>query len=142
MKRGEFLKLSCTGCMLCAAGLLSVAELLSCAPGGMKILRASREGTGLSLPASSVADGKVHIVQGRGLDYDIALRLTVENDYEALLLRCTHFSNPLVQAGDGYACSLHGSQFDAHGAVKKGPAAVPLKKLPCKREGDNIIIIV
>lgn len=144
MKRSEFLKLSCTGCMLGAAGLLSVTELLSCAPGvGTKIYKAPVAGKIITVPETELSGDAITIVRGKGMDYDIALRHGAEaGAYEALLLRCTHFNNPLVQTGKGYQCNLHGSEFDTHGKVLKGPAARPLSQLQCTVSDGNILIHV
>ena len=144
MKRSEFLKLSCTGCMLSAAGLLSVTELLSCAPGtGAKIYKAPVADKTITVPEARVTADAVIIVRGKGMDYDIALRRSTEaGAYEALLLRCTHFSNPLQPSGKGYHCDLHGSEFDTRGKVLKGPAGKPLAQLQCTVAGGNILIHV
>lgn len=144
MKRSDFLKLSCTGCMLGAAGLFSVTELLSCAPGtGMNIYKAPVTDKTITVPEAQVGADAVLIVRGKGMDYDIALRRSAEDGlYEALLLRCTHFSNPLVQTGRGFHCNLHGSEFDRHGKVLKGPAGQPLAQLKCTVSNGNILIHV
>lgn len=144
MKRSEFLKMSCTGCLLGAAGLVSVTELLSCAPGTtMKICKAPPAANKtIAVPESEVADGKLSIVRSKGMEYDIALRRLSEGHYEALLLRCTHFSNPLTVAGKGFYCSLHGSRFGEDGQVLNGPASTPLTHLPCTLSGGNILIHV
>ena len=140
MKRDAFLKISCTGCLLGAAGLLSVTELISCAPGvGMNIYKAPVSDKSIAVPEAKVAGDAVTIVRGRGMDYDIALR-RVEAGYEALLLRCTHFNNPLQPSGKGYQCDLHGSRFDAGGKVLTGPASTPLTALPCTVQNGNILI--
>ncbi len=143
MKRSDFLKLSCTGCLLGAAGLVSVTELLSCAPGtAMKIYKAQLAGKIITVPEAEVVDGKLSIIRSKGMEYDIALRRLSAGKYEALLLRCTHFSNPLTVSGQGYYCSLHGSRFDENGQVQNGPASVPLTQLPCSISGGNILIHV
>lgn len=144
MKRSDFLKLSCTGCLLSAAGIAGVATLLeSCSPkGGGSVYKAVMTDKKLPVPMAAVAKDKVTIVRGKGMDYDVAVHPLGEGKYEALLLRCTHFSNPLIVNGESYSCALHGSQFGADGAVKKGPASRPLQKLPCEVEGQNLVIHV
>lgn len=144
MKRSEFLKLSCNACLLGAAGVISMTELLSCAPaGGTSVIKSGVSNGTVAVPEAQVPVGKIAIVRAKGLDFDIALRKAAAGaDYEALLLRCTHFSNPLVQTGSGYQCNLHGSEFALDGKVRKGPAAKPLRSLPCSVSESNIIIHV
>ncbi len=130
--------------MLSAAGVLSVTELLSCAPGtGMSIYKAPVTDHQLVVPEREVKAGAMTIVRGKGMDYDVALRRGEQpGDYEALLLRCTHFNNPLQVAGDGFTCDLHGFRFDKHGTVLNGPASKSLTSLPCIVSGGNILIHV
>ena len=128
--------------MLGAAGLLSITELLSCTPGiGTSIYKASVADKIIVVPETKVAGDAVTIVHGKGMDYDIALR-RIAGAYEALLLRCTHFSNPLQPSGKGYHCDLHGSEFDKGGKVVTGPASKALTVLPCTLQDGNILIHV
>jgi Rieske Fe-S protein len=55
-------------------------------------------------------------------------------------LQCTHQENQLTTTGDGYYCSLHGSQFDKNGRVIKGPAEKPLERYKVFVEKENVII--
>jgi len=143
MKRSEFLKLSCTGCLLGATGLLSVASMLSCSPStGLAIYKAPVADKKMTIPLAQLALKEVTVVRGNGMEYDIAVRKKADGTYEALLLRCTHFSNPLVVNGNGYTCTQHGSVFDNSGKVKKGPASVPLKQLQCSIVATDLIINV
>jgi Rieske Fe-S protein len=144
MKRGEFLKLSCSGCLLGAAGLLSATSLLSsCTPkGGNALYKAAVTNKQMTVPLAQLALKPLTVVRGAGMEFDIAVHKTEEGKYEALLLRCTHFSNPLIVNGTTYTCALHGSEFDGKGKVKKGPASTPLAKLPCTIIGDNLIITI
>jgi|SRR5215217_3611940 len=143
MKRSEFLKLSCTGCLLGAAGLLSATSLLSCSPAtGLAVYKTPVTDKKMAIPLAQLALKEVTIVRGSGMEYDIAVRKTGDNAYEALLLRCTHFSNPLITTGKGYTCTQHGSEFDASGKVKKGPASVPLKQLKCMVVESNLVVNV
>src|SRR4051812_15926234 len=109
MKRSEFLKLSCTGCALGTTGILSLTELLSCAPhASMSVYKTGVTDKIISVPESQVANAKITIVRAKGMDYDIALSRDIQADfsnYFALLLRCTHFSNPLEVSGNKFSCN-------------------------------------
>lgn len=143
MKRSEFLQLSCTGCLLGAAGLLPVTELLSCSPAAkLTTIKAPVTNRQIAVPIAKLKGKNAVIVRGSGMEYDIAVHPLADGAYAALLLRCTHFSNPLVSMGSGYHCDLHGSEFDADGQVTKGPAEKPLTRLRCEAAGANLIIHV
>jgi len=141
MNRESFLKLSCTGCMLGAAGLISVTELLSCAaPESLKTSKAVLNQHMLHVPLSNLNAQGLTIVRASGMDYDIAVRKEEGNTFLAMELRCTHFNNPLQAAGSHFHCDLHGSEFDAQGAVIKGPASLALQHLPWSISGEQLII--
>ena len=144
MKRSEFLKLSCTGCLLGAAGLVSMSALLeSCSPAtGSAVVKTPVTDKKMVVTLEQLALKPVTIVRGTGMDFDVAVHKTEHGSYEALLLRCTHFSNPLIVNGTTYSCPLHGSEFDKEGKVRKGPAAQPLKKLACELNGNTLLIHV
>ena len=143
MKRSEFLKLSCTGCLLGAAGLLTMSGLSSCnTPKGLSVYKAPVIDRKMSVPIAQLALKDVTVVRGNGMEYDVAVHRHTDGSYDALLLRCTHFSNPLVINGNGYTCNQHGSIFDLAGKVKNGPASQPLKQLKCTVEGDQLIVNV
>ena len=144
MKRSEFLKLSCTGCLLTAAGLVSASSLLSsCSPAvGGKMARLPVTGGKMEVPLAQLEGKEVNILRGKGLDYDVAVHREGDGSYKALLLRCTHFENPVVPQGKVYHCNAHGSEFDLNGKVKKGPASAPLQQLPCTVTASSLIITV
>lgn len=144
MKRSEFLRLSCTGCLLAAAGLGSMSSLLSsCSPAtGGALSRTPVVNGKLEVPLAGLQAEGVTIVRGKGLDFDIALHKTADGSYVALLLQCTHFSNPVVPQAGGYHCNAHGSEFDADGKVRRGPASRPLKKLPLSLTDSALVISV
>ncbi|MDC0671553.1 QcrA and Rieske domain-containing protein [Nannocystis radixulma] len=60
--------------------------------------------------------------------------------YEALLLKCTHMGcTPGWNAAErSLDCPCHGSRFDAHGAVLKGPAKAPLEKYAVTSDGSTL----
>jgi Rieske Fe-S protein len=138
MKRREFLHSSCNFCLLGAAGFF-LSGIQGCSP-AYHVVRAEVTKGAILFPLSSLASSEAVFLRPRGWLYDIVLRKTPLGTFEALLLQCTHQQNQLMPTGNGYYCSLHGSQFDRAGAVKKGPAENSLKKYPVTLEGDQLII--
>jgi Rieske Fe-S protein len=128
--------------MLGAAGLLSTSSLLmSFSPKGRSaVYKTQLVDQKLTVPVTELTSRPLTIVRAHDMDYDVAVHQNEDDTYEALLLQCTHFNNPLIVNGSSYSCTLHGSEFDLHGQVKKGPASVPLTQLPCTIVENNLII--
>jgi nitrite reductase/ring-hydroxylating ferredoxin subunit len=137
MERRIFLKNTCTICLAIGAGL-TLSDLSSCA--SLPIYKTAIDENKISIPVSLFAQNNLQIIQPKDYAFDIALRKEKDGSYVALLMRCTHASNPLNSTGTGFYCTLHGSTFNAEGAVTKGPAAVALKKFPTEINSGNIII--
>jgi len=74
--------------------------------------------------------------------YDIAIRKTAPDLYEAILLQCTHQRNQLLPIPKGFICSLHGSKFNLNGDVVKGPAERPLKKFETTMDQGELVIFL
>ena len=67
----------------------------------------------------------------------------VDNDLKIFSSRCTHLGCKINKLEDGkLICPCHGSQFNPHGKVLKGPATVSLKKLNYKTDPKTKEIIV
>ena len=65
---------------------------------------------------------------------------TGRSAYIALDLRCTHQGTPVRLSGSAWACPSHGSQFATDGAVTRGPAGSPLRRLPVRRKRGILIV--
>jgi len=94
------------------------------------------------VPVSLFANTDFQIIRAKNYDYDIALKKEADGSYVALVLQCTHASNPLTFTGDKFNCSLHGSTFNEQGAVIHGPAEHPLKRLTTKISENEIIVLL
>ena len=139
MERREFIKTSCSLCLAVGGGM-AMSALSSCAT--FPVYSAIVADGTLSVPLSVFSENKIQIIRPIGREYDIALRKEENGTFRALMLRCTHASNPLTYSGDGYTCRLHGSSFDAEGKVTHGPAEIPLTTFDTKLIGDSVQIIV
>lgn len=137
MERREFLRTSCSLCLALAAGV-AFSPLGSCT--STRVYRTTVSNNTITVPASLFAESDVQLVRPDGLSYDVALRRMEDGSYLALLMQCTHADNQVISTGNGYYCNLHGSRFDAAGAVTKGPAEHSLKKLKTEIVSDNVII--
>ncbi|MFT3936926.1 MAG: Rieske (2Fe-2S) protein [Chitinophagaceae bacterium] len=138
MERKEFIKTTCNICLLGAAGIL-LPQLIGCSPGA-SVYKTAIANNKLEVPANLFDKAALQLVRPQGWYYDIAVQKNENNTYSALLLKCTHQDNQLTMSGNGYQCSLHGSQFDKAGKVKKGPAEIPLKSYETTIIDNRIII--
>ena len=83
---------------------------------------------------------KYIIVKTDTLDYPIVVyRLNTQN-YQALLMRCTHQGIELSVNGDILTCSAHGSEFSKQGGVIQGPADQSLRSFTVLEDENNIYI--
>jgi len=133
MKRKEFI----VKCGLCLAGM--PALLSGCA--GTKYLTALIDVDALVVPTESFLKSKPGqegdsasagylkyiVVQNDQLEYPICVYRFSENEYKALLMKCTHQGTELQVFGDRLQCPAHGSEFTNTGAVQNGPADTALR---------------
>ncbi|HRI21636.1 MAG TPA: Rieske (2Fe-2S) protein, partial [Panacibacter sp.] len=95
----------------------------------------------ITMPLTLFDQSAIQFVRPKGWYYDIAVQKKADNTYSALLLQCTHQENQLTPLGNnGYTCSLHGSQFDMNGNVRKGPAEKHLEQYSTTIQNNNLII--
>lgn len=132
--------------LACAGGAVLTTLLQSC--GTAKTVTASYANNQLVVPISAFITEKngekkysrMITVRHEKVDFPIALYRKSENEYKALLLRCTHQGSELNVYGDLISCSAHGSEFSNTGEVTQGPAEQPLKAYPVKISSDNLYI--
>ncbi len=133
MNRRKFLTTTCIGCM---SGGLMLSLLEGCST--TKVATAAIEGSDMIVPLADFITKKGDqttykqylVVQHEKLKYPICVFRFDENNYEALLMRCTHQGTELQVFGDRFQCPAHGSEFNNRGEVKQGPAATSLRKFP------------
>jgi len=68
----------------------------------------------------------------------------VDGSYHAIENICTHDDGPLGSGqlhGTEIECPRHGARFDVRtGAVRRMPAAHPVRSFPTRVEGDRILV--
>ncbi|HVM88027.1 MAG TPA: Rieske (2Fe-2S) protein [Puia sp.] len=130
MERKNFLK---TCGFACLGGTAFLSMLESC--GSAKIISGTIVESNLVVPVSSflLKENKFRkyvVVQHEKLQYPICVYRLSENNYSALLMRCTHQGTELQVFGDKLQCPAHGSEFNDKGIVQNGPASVNLRTFP------------
>src|ERR1700722_7516857 len=140
MERKDFLK---TCGFACLSGGLFVSMLESC--GSTKIISGKISNSDLIVPASSflIKENKFRkyiVVQNEKLQFPVCLYRFNEQQYSALLMRCTHQGTELQVFGDKLECPAHGSAFNNKGVVQNGPASINLRTFPVTIQHDQINI--
>ena len=144
MDRKDFIK-QCGFACLGIAGVSLLAQ--SCA--GSRQINAALKDNQLQLDLSSFAGTKKNgeqqykryvVVYNDQLNYPIVVYRNNENDYTALLLRCSHQYNELNVNGELLTCPAHGSEFDSRGNVVNGPADSGLRSFPVIKDNQNLFI--
>jgi Rieske Fe-S protein len=116
----------------------AVSNLVSCA--SVAVYKTVADGNKILVPLSLFTQQTFQIIRAKNVEYNIALRKESENNFTALLMRCTHADAGLQNTGNGFSCSAHGSSFDQNGDVKKGPATMALKKYKSAVVDDQVVI--
>jgi Rieske Fe-S protein len=70
-----------------------------------------------------------------------AVLLHTETGFQVLSLDCPHLGCRLNSESDGYACPCHGSRFDESGALLRGPAVTPLKRMVVELNEQERLIL-
>lgn len=137
--RREFILTACKACaLLGTAGLMSVA-LEGCK--SLKVVKAaSNEQNELLVPLFEFFDATQVLVRSRKTDFDILVIKKGEASFTALLMKCTHESQPLTASGSSIYCASHGSKFDLDGKVVLSPATRNLQSYPTRVVGENVIV--
>ncbi len=138
MDRRQFIKQSCSLCLLTSSGMLA-GSLTSCAA-GLQVYKTTIAGKKITVPVALFAKSNFRLIQPDNFFYNIGLKKEGDGTYTALLLRCTHADNQLIQTGNGFKCTLHGSAFDPEGQVVTGPAERPLKRYLTEVVSGQVII--
>ncbi|MBL7864629.1 MAG: Rieske (2Fe-2S) protein [Cyclobacteriaceae bacterium] len=82
------------------------------------------------------------IVRNEKLEYPICVYRQSENEYKALLMKCTHQGTELQAAGDHLHCPAHGSEYNSSGQVTQGPATDGLRVFPVTVDNEKVVIIL
>jgi Rieske Fe-S protein len=139
MRRREFTK----ACILCLAGstIMSGCQVTHYATGVL-------QSNGIAVPKSEFTYLKKDqpvlrsyiIVRNDAIEFPIYVYRFSENEYSAVLMKCTHQGNELQASGDHLHCSAHGSEFNNKGVVSQGPAEENLRTFPVVADESKIFI--
>ena len=80
------------------------------------------------------------IVRNEQMKFPICLYRHADNQYTALLMKCTHQGSELNVSGDHLHCPSHGSEFNSKGKVTQGPAEENLRSVAVTSDSEKIFI--
>lgn len=80
------------------------------------------------------------IVRNDAMEFPIYIYRFSDDNYSAMLMKCTHQGNELQASGDHLHCSAHGSEFNNRGIVAQGPAEENLRTFKVTAESTTIFI--
>ena len=143
MNRKEFIKLCAGGCL---GAVFLQTTLSGCAT--QKQVNAMVIGENLEVPLvafEKIKDGELTyldsvIVRNPMLQYPVAVFRFSQDDYQALLMKCTHQGTELKLYGDTLQCIAHGSEFDNKGNATNGVAVAELRKFPVVIDNQKLRI--
>lgn len=139
MKRRSFIKRSCLVCAGLVAGTSVLTLLEGCATA--KIQKVSVVNKVISIDAALCNElQKVLVLRTDDLEYDVLLYYVSNANYSAVLLKCTHYDNPVFVNNKEVFCPSHGSKFDYTGKVLTEPATQSLKSFKVKLDNQTIKI--
>ena len=145
MNRKEFIKTCGSFCLVGIGGLVVTQSCTT-----TKIVNATLTNNFLSFPLSDFEIIKNNnkqfkrfiIIQNDKLNYPICVYRHTENDFSALLLKCTHQGAELQVFGDKLQCPAHGAEFDNKGNVTGWPADINLKTFKTQIEYNQLKIFL
>ncbi|NYG08380.1 Rieske Fe-S protein [Phycicoccus badiiscoriae] len=133
--------------VLTSVGLAGVGAtvLAGCTAAGNAASSAASSAKDAATSAVKAAISKATIPVGGGkifADQKVVVTQPTSGDFKAFSAVCTHQSCIVAEVANGTInCACHGSQFDiTTGAVRQGPATMPLPEKTVTVNGDGISI--
>lgn len=139
MKRRSFIKRSCLLCAGLTAGASVLTLLEGCATA--KVQKVAVVNKRINIDATLCNElQKVLVLRTDDLEYDVLLYYVSNANYSAVLLKCTHYDNPVFVNNKEVFCPSHGSKFDYTGKVLTEPATQSLKAFKTSLVNNTISI--
>ena len=144
MNRKEFLR----SCSLACAGSLAIPFFISgCSTSSYIASHSSAPGKLLvkktefmKVTKDKTVMRKFVIVKPEGFEFPICVFNTGNENYTALLMKCTHKGCELQPQATHLVCPCHGSEFNNNGIVQSPPAEENLQKFNVTTDHENIIL--
>lgn len=143
MDRRAFMKRTCSSCLGASAITVLLANCQSTyytsgtwEPNGISVLKSEFT---LQKGANTILRDYI-IIRNEKMEFPLCVYRFSENEYSALLMKCTHQGTELLAAGDQLHCHAHGSEFNSRGLVSQGPAEANLRKFNVLVTAEKLLI--
>jgi len=136
MERRKFIKDTCQLCM--AASFIAILNK-GCIP-AEGVFSSTVENNKMMIPLTELSGKNYLLARSKQLAFDIFIHKNKNDNYTAVLMKCSHRDAPVHYTTGGLVCHEHGSRFDFEGAVTKEPAETPLTKFPVTLNTTHLII--
>lgn len=138
LSRKEFLRsCSCAGAALLSLPLM--ASLQGCSSTAQYHAEITKEGARVPLSAFNKS-GVVVLARSTTLSAPVLVKRVANQEYVAVLMKCSHKGCELVQDGPQLSCPCHGSEFTQEGHVLSPPATQDLVRYPVRLEADSVVV--
>jgi len=135
VNRRSFIRQSTLGTCVC---LGVSAGLSSCA--SYKFVPSQVVGNKLVILKNDFGDGSFVLVKTDQLTEAIFVSHTGDDQYFAVLTKCTHKGCEVRPAANVLRCPCHGSEYDFEGKVLEGPAEERLRQFQVETDDEKIYI--
>lgn len=138
MNRRKFLVNTCLGCVGIAAGLGGVSLFESCAT--TSTISSSFSNGVLSIPQQLFTATQYQVFSNANLEFDVLVVKQTDGSFKSFSMKCPHKGYAIKADSNGIYCPEHGSEFNADGAVTKGPAQHGLTEYKTVVSNGNILV--
>ncbi len=111
---------------------------------GMKYAKGTLNDNGMLVDPKEFESSKGQrpyiVIRHNDLQYPICVYHINDDQYSALLMRCSHQGAELQASGDMLTCPAHGSEFDKWGKMIQAPASEPLRSFPVSMQNGMLFI--
>ena len=136
MNREEFIN----RCMTLTMGVACLDVLAGCAP--LPFVSHVMEGPSAVVNKSHFVEKEYVLIEVEQMPAPVFISKQNEEEYAAILLKCTHRGCQVQPAGEIMECPCHGSRYSRTGTVIRGPAPEDLIQFPTEVIADSIRVLL
>ncbi len=136
MNREEFIN----RCMTLTMGAICIDVFSGCAP--LPFVSHVMEGANAVVNKSHFEEKEYVLIEVEQMPAPVFISKQNDEEYAAILLKCTHRGCQVQPAGEIMECPCHGSRYSRIGTVIRGPAPEDLIQFPTEVIADSIRVLL